>query len=260
MKRVTTTIEQEIARIQEEYTYRANCEAFAARYSLFNEATLLQLHSIERNLLALLKRHKFTELADKKILDIGCGTGMHLQRFLAYGAQPGNLAGIDLMPERIALAKQMNPAIDWRQGSAHELPYPDASFDLITLFVVFSSILNEPLRQRIADEIWRVRKPGGLILCYDFTYSNPRNPAVVGISRQHIRYLFQHPGAQFDFRRITLAPPLARFIAPRAYGLVSFLEQIKLLNTHIICSIKLDDKLSSGRVLPAFLRVPDSRD
>ncbi len=242
MERITITFEQELARIQKEYTCRASCEAFAARYSLFNEATLLQLHSIERNLLALLKQHRFTDLADKKILDIGCGTGMHLQRFLAYGAQAGNLVGIDLMPERVALARQKNPAIDWRQGSAHELPYPDASFDLITLFVVFSSILNEPLRQRIAAEIWRVRKPGGLILCYDFTYSNPRNPAVVGIPRRQIRHLFQHPGAQFDFRRITLAPPLARLIAPRAYGLANLLEQFKLLNTHMICSIKLDDK------------------
>lgn len=241
MEQVTTTIEQEIARIEEEYIYRASCGAFTTRYSLFNEAALLQLHSIERNVLALLKRHKCTALADKKILDIGCGTGMHIQRFLAYGAQPANLAGIDLMPERIAHAQQMNPAIDWRQGSAHELPYPDASFDLITLFVVFSSILSEPLRQRIANEIWRVRKPGGLILCYDFTYSNPRNPAVVGIPRQHIRHLFQRPGAQFDFRRLTLAPPVARFVAPRAYGLANLLEQIKLLNTHMLCSIKLDD-------------------
>lgn len=248
MKQVTTTIEQEIARIEEEYIYRASCRAFAARYSLFNEATLLQLHSIERNLLALLKRHKYTELADKKILDIGCGTGMHLQRFLAYGAQPGNLAGIDLMPERIAHAQRMNPSIDWRQGSAHELPYPDASFDLITLFVVFSSILNEPLRQRIADEIWRVRKPGGLILCYDFTYSNPRNPAVTGIPRQHIRHLFQHPGAQFDFRRLTLAPPVARFVAPRSRGLATALEYLKILNTHLLSIISLDEREYDDRV------------
>jgi ubiquinone/menaquinone biosynthesis C-methylase UbiE len=241
MQQTNRELEQEISRIQEEYKQRAATKAFAERYSFFNESVQLQLHRIERNLLTMLKRHQFTHLTDKKILDVGCGSDLQLQRFLTYGAKPCNLSGIDLMPERIEQAQQMNPSINWQVGSAHQLPYPDASFDLITLFVVFSSILSESLRQGIADEIWRVCRPGALILCYDFTYSNPRNPAVVGIPRWQIRQLFQRPGVQFDFRRITLAPPISRLIAPRAYVFANLLEQIKLFNTHMICSIKLDD-------------------
>src|SRR5712692_2841066 len=137
-------LEQELVRIQDEYKRRATSQELIDRYSLFNEATLLQSHSLERNLLALLKQHRFTRLADKKILDVGCGIGMQLQRFLAYGAKPNNLSGIDLMADRIEQARYLHPSIDWQVGSAHRLPYADASFDLITLSVVFSSILSQP--------------------------------------------------------------------------------------------------------------------
>ncbi|HZU68974.1 MAG TPA: methyltransferase domain-containing protein [Ktedonobacteraceae bacterium] len=235
-----TDVAQEIKRIRVEYQRRASSAELSGRYSLFNEAALLQSHSLERRLLALLKRHAFNDLGDKKILDIGCGMGMQLQRFTAYGAKPGNLSGIDLLNERIEMARSLNPAIDWRAGSAHQLPYPDASFDLVTLFVVFSSILNDELCEKIAGEVWRVLKPGGLILCYDFAYSNPRNPAVRGFSRRRILQLFNRPGASYTFRRLTLAPPIARIIAPRAYWLANMLEQLKFLNTHLLCVISLD--------------------
>jgi ubiquinone/menaquinone biosynthesis C-methylase UbiE len=239
MQPTKADLEQELVRIQSEYKRRATNQALAERYSLFNEATLLQSHSLERYLLALLKKHRFTNLADKKILDIGCGSGMQLQRFLAYGAKPINLAGIDLMRERIEQARQQNLSIDWQIGSAHNLPYPDASFDLVTLFVVFSSILNKSLRQSIAEEIWRVLKPGGLILYYDFAYSNPRNPAVEGISRRQIQQLFQQTEVHFDFRRVTLAPPISRLVAPHARWLASTLEHLKIFNTHLVGIISL---------------------
>ena len=243
MQKTQSNVEQELHRIQDEYTQRAASQLFPERYSLFNEATLLQTQGIERHTLALLKKHAFTSLADKKILDIGCGNGIPLQRFLSYGAMPQNLSGIDLLPARIEHAQRLNPAIDWRVASAHQLPYPDASFDLVTLSVVFSSILNRPLRRYVADEAWRVCKPNGLILYYDFMYSNPRNPAVEGISRQEMQHLFQRSGASFDMRKITLAPPLSRRIAPRASWLAFSLEQLQLLNTHLLCVISLNTRV-----------------
>ncbi len=240
MKKMQRDVERELYRIQDEYKQRATSQVFSERYSLFNEAALLQAQGIERNALALLKKHHFTQLADKKILDIGCGNGIPLQRFLAYGAVPHNLSGIDLLPARIEHAQSLNPTIDWQMGSAHQLPYPDASFDLVTLSVVFSSILNRPLRRYVADEAWRVCKPSGLILYYDFAYSNPQNSAVEGISRPEMQRLFKRPGACFDIRKVTLAPPLSRLLAPRAHWLASSLEYLHFLNTHLMCVISLD--------------------
>jgi ubiquinone/menaquinone biosynthesis C-methylase UbiE len=234
MEKQMTKIDQELSRLKSEYRWRDSGNIPADRYSHFNESTLLHSQSLERNLLALLRRHGCTDLHEKKILDVGCGTGGHLQRFLDYGAISTNLFGIDLMAHRIEQAKQRHPAINWQVGSAHRLPYKDANFDLVTSFVVFSSILDESLRRQIAREIWRVLKPGGLILLHDFIYSNPRNPAVQGISHRQILNLFEQPGANFDFRRITLAPPLSRIVAPRAYWLAFMLEHLKILNTHTI--------------------------
>jgi ubiquinone/menaquinone biosynthesis C-methylase UbiE len=240
MQQTETELEQELARIREEYRRRDTSQALRRHYSLFNEAILLQFQSQERSLLALLKQHQLTNLTDKKILDVGCGSGIQLQRFITYGALPTNLSGIDLMANRIEQARRLNPAIDWQVGSAHQLPYPDASFDVVTIFLVLSSILSTTVRQRIADEAWRVRKPSGLILCYDFAYSNPRNPAVQGVSRRQIRQLFTRPEAKFAFRQVVLAPPISRLVAPHAYWLAHTLEQLKFLNTHVISIISKD--------------------
>lgn len=240
MKQTEDNVGRELVRIQEEYHRRTTSKALIGRYSLFNEAALNMFHEVERNLLAMLKQHQFTNLANKNILDVGCGSGTQLGRFISYGAQPENLAGIDLLAERIELARSSYPSIDWRVGSAHQLPFPDASFNLVMLFTMFSSILDRSLRQSIADEIWRVRKPDGLILCYDFAFSNPRNPAVEGISRRELQLLFKRPGTRFDFRRVTLAPPISRLLARRASWLVNTLEQLKFLNTHLIGVIAED--------------------
>lgn len=240
LQKQATEVDVELIRLETEYRLRGSTKVPAGRYSLFNESALLQVHSQERSLLALLKRHDFTDLTEKKILDVGCGGGGSLRRFLEYGALPGNLSGIDLMAERIEHAQQLHPTIDWRVGSAHQLPYRDGSFDLVMSFVMFSSILKEALRQQIASEMWRVCKPGGLILIYDFSYDNPRNPAVQGMARKQIRQLFKRPGAKFDFLRITLAPPVARLVTPHSSWLAFTLEQFKLFNTHTIGIISLE--------------------
>jgi ubiquinone/menaquinone biosynthesis C-methylase UbiE len=212
VEQYTAELDLELARLEAEYKLRASNNLYAERYSYFNDATLFHIHSLERTLLMLLKQHKFAPLSEKKILDVGCGSGSHLRRFLDYGALPSNLSGIDLMAPRIEQAKRLHPGIDWRIGSAHCLPYADATFDLVMSFVVFSSILDDSLRQRIVDEMWRVRKPGGLLLLYDFMYSNPRNAAVLGVSRQKAMQLFHKPGVRFDFRRIILAPPVCNYL------------------------------------------------
>jgi ubiquinone/menaquinone biosynthesis C-methylase UbiE len=229
--------EDELNRIRTEYQLRTQAKAPAGRYGLFNEAALQHTHSVERELLLALKRHRFTRLADATVLDVGCGTGMQLRRFLDYGALPEHLTGIDLLPERIERARRLNPALNWVVASAHALPFADASLDMVTSSTLFSSILDETLQQRIAAEMLRVRKPGGLILCHDFTYSNPRNAAVRGLSRRRFARLFAQPGMALTWRRVTLAPPIARRLAPHARWLAMTLEQLRIFNTHMVAVV-----------------------
>ncbi len=206
----------EEARIRAEYARRAADPHLARLYSPFQPAALLHQQSIDRNLLALLKKHDLTELSAQRILEVGCGSGGQLRRFLEYGASPANLFGLDLLPDRIATARQLSPAINWQAGGADHLPYQDHYFDLVTVFVMFSSILEPALQRGIALEMRRVLKPGGRIVWYDFAFSNPRNPAVLGVPQPVVIKLFQAAGVRFDLRRITLAPPLARRVAPRS--------------------------------------------
>lgn len=69
-------------------------------------------------ILKLLDKYKMNPLADRKILDVGCGSGGELRRFIEYGASPENLFGIDLLPDRIKRAKELNPLIDFKCDNA----------------------------------------------------------------------------------------------------------------------------------------------
>jgi ubiquinone/menaquinone biosynthesis C-methylase UbiE len=61
----------------------------------------------ERRLLASLAQHDFASLSTKRVLEIGCGTGTWLREFLKRGAQPEQIEGIDLLPDRVAEAEVM---------------------------------------------------------------------------------------------------------------------------------------------------------
>jgi SAM-dependent methyltransferase len=219
----------EAARIRAAYAKRQG----GFRYSWFNPGHLLMAQQRERQLLALLRRRGFTALDTKKLLEIGCGTGYWLREFVKWGARPENVTGIDLLPDRVAEARRLSPAtlkIDC--GSAVNLDFPDATFDLVLQATAFTSILDARMKQRIASEMLRVLRGDGLILWYDYHVDNPWNPDVQGVKKPEIFRLF--PGCQFTLQRITLAPPLSRILAPYSWLLCCLLERIPLLCTHYL--------------------------
>lgn len=184
----------------------------------------------------LLKEGGAFPLGDESILDVGCGTGQWLGEFIQWGAQTSNLHGIDLLDERIACARTRLPESDLRAGDARHLPWPDNSFDLVTQFTVFSSILDAGVRRDIAKEMLRVLRPGGRILWYDCRWSNPTRAAVQGLSRADIRKLF--PNCAIDFAVATLVPPLSRVIARRSRVLASALESFRFTCSHLTAVVK----------------------
>jgi ubiquinone/menaquinone biosynthesis C-methylase UbiE len=92
------------------------------------------------------------------------------------------------------------------------------------------------MKQRIAKEMLRVLKPLGIILWYDFHMNNPRNPDVRGVKKKEIYELF--PDCDIRLKRVTLAPPLARAIAPYSWLACYILEKIPLLRTHYLGVIR----------------------
>jgi uncharacterized peroxidase-related enzyme len=66
-----------------------------------------------------------------RLLDIACGAGLAVELAAAVGA---TCAGIDASPRLIAVARDRTPHADLRAGDMHHLPWPDASFDVVTSF------------------------------------------------------------------------------------------------------------------------------
>lgn len=209
------------------------------RYSLLNPAALLALQERQRAMLRLFARLGWSDLSSRTLLEVGCGSGSNLLEFLLVGFMPENLAGIELLPERHAAARERLPApVALALGDATALELAPASRDVVFQATVFSSLLDDAFQQRLADVMWAAVKPGGGVLWYDFTVDNPRNPDVRGVPLARVRSLFRRGRVQA--RRITLAPPLARAATRVHPSLYTVLNALPALRTHVLCWIAKD--------------------
>jgi SAM-dependent methyltransferase len=225
----------EIERIKQAYARRDLLDN-GKLYTNFNPSALFLSQQRERALIKTLKRIGIDTLSNKRILDVGCGSGGVLREFVLYGASPENLYGIDLLPDRVESARKISPDIDLRCGNAEELPYEKELFDIVLLFTVLTSVFDPKMKKDIATEGLRVLKPDGVIIYYDYIYNNPDNPDVRGVGKKEILSLF--PDCTFDFTLTTLAPPITRAVAPYSWLLCHLLEKIPLLRTHYLVTIK----------------------
>jgi hypothetical protein len=81
----------------------------------------------------------------------------------------------------------------------------------VSAHTVFSSILDEDLRRDLAAEMWRVLRPGGWTMIFDFRYASPRNAHVRKVT--DVELLRFWPAAGRHYRTLVLAPPLGRTLA-----------------------------------------------
>jgi ubiquinone/menaquinone biosynthesis C-methylase UbiE len=96
-----------------------------------------------------------------RILDVGCGTGGNL----AWLSELGQVYGLDINPTALFFARQRAPQ-HLLEASGQAIPYPDGSFDLITVFdVLYHQWVADD--QQVLAELRRVLKPGGRLLVTD---------------------------------------------------------------------------------------------
>ncbi|NIZ10934.1 class I SAM-dependent methyltransferase [Pseudooceanicola sp. HF7] len=107
-------------------------------------------------------------IAGERVLDIGSGLG-GLARHLA--AEAGcRVTGLDLTPEFVSLAQELTDLtglaeqVDFKLGSALDLPFGAEVFDAVTSFHVAMNIAD---RAGMYREAARVLKPGGTLVIYD---------------------------------------------------------------------------------------------
>ena len=225
----------EVERIKEAYERRKTKDK-RGLYSYFNQGNLYIVQQRERALIDVLRQLEVKDLSDKRMLDVGCGSGGSLREFIKYGAKPENLYGIDLLWERIEKARQLSPSIDFRCGDASNLPYEGDFFDMVTQFTVFTSVLDSGMKEKIASEMLRVLKADGTIIWYDYYINNPWNPDVKGVKKKEIQKLF--PNCVLSLKRVTLAPPIVRTLVPFSALLCLLLEKIPFLRTHYLGTIR----------------------
>ena len=224
--------EREVQRLQAVYQEYQADEAVQARWSSANPGNRANDQARRQRLRRMLEEAGVFPLTDQRILDVGCGSGHVLAGLIEWGASAKRLYGVDLVAERIEAARRRLPEADFRQANAETLDFDDACFDLVFLFTVFTSILDETMARNVAQEVRRVLKPGGAVVWYDFRRDNPRNPHVRGVPRREIATLF--PGFEIRLHTVTLLPPLARHLGKLTPVLYPILTTFPLLRTHLL--------------------------
>jgi len=110
---------------------------------------------------------RYTRLAGSLVLDVGAGRAQFAQAFAAAGA---TYIALDVNERSVAEAKECVGTSLSVVGSGEQLPFTDATLD-----VAFASNVLEHVRQptRLLDELVRVTRPGGLVVC---AYTNWLSP------------------------------------------------------------------------------------
>lgn len=155
--------------------------------------------------------------AGEDVLDVACGTGNAAIRAAAAG---GRVVGVDLTPELFTAGRREAAAagvdIEWVEGDAEALPFPDGSFDVVlsTFGCMFA-----PRHQVAAAELARVLRPGGRLGVCAWTpegvqgdffrtlggYLPPApsfvQPPLLWGTEQHVREIFAGTGVRLEFER-----------------------------------------------------------
>ena len=235
MRQISKT-NKETEEVIKRYSKRASLIA-DNRYSMLNPSVWQAVQERQRALLQLLVKYPTKPLADLRVLEVGCGSGSNLLELLRMGFSPANLVGNELLPERSAAARLNLPEVsEVFAGDALQLPFESATFDIVYQSTVFSSLLDDNFQVQLANKMWSWLRPGGALLWYDFTYNNPGNVDVRGVTMDRIKQLF--PEGIIHSQRVTLAPPISRSVCEYHPILYNLFNTLPFLRTHVLCWIE----------------------
>jgi SAM-dependent methyltransferase len=120
---------------------------------------------------------------DQRVLDVACGTGILAREVMSRMGPDGHVTGIDPSPGMVAVAKRLAPTVEWREGVAESLPFPDQSFD--TVVSQFGLMFFSDRRQALR-EMLRVLVSGErlAVAVWDSLDNNPAYASAVALLEQ----------------------------------------------------------------------------
>lgn len=164
---------------------------------------------------------------DHSVLDVAGGTG-DVTFAVAREKHPAHIQCTDLVPEMLDVARMhmadgasCGVPVDFQVVDAQDMPFPDASFDVITMAY---GIRNMPDRPRALAEMHRVLRPGGSLVCLEF--STPPNRVWRALYNFYLKHLIPFWGGLITGDKdgfVYLAKSIRAF--PDQQGLAALMQE-----------------------------------
>ena len=172
----------------------------ARRYDLMNDLMSAGLHRAWKDALVTAvnpppkgRPGRLNEKSSDRpfaLLDLAGGTGDIAFRTVEAGGPNTRVTVCDINAEMLAVGREralehgLDDRVTFEQGNAEELPYPDKSFDCVTIAF---GIRNVPRIQKALGEAHRVLKHGGRFLCLEFSSVDvPGLDKIYDLYSQHV--------------------------------------------------------------------------
>jgi ubiquinone/menaquinone biosynthesis C-methylase UbiE len=221
-------IDRDAARVIAEYERRQHDRGLDLYYARIQKA-LHEADEIRHKRQAALLR-QVGRPGDMNVLDVGCGRGEDLAYLARHGWNGKKLVGVEIFSDSVIAARSRIPEASIIESNAARLPFPDGHFDAVMQTTVLSSVTSATVRGAIVSEMFRVVRPGGLVLSWDLK-SAGANPNLIGIDRREIGRLFSAHGPYPEIETATVSLAFASRLSPR---IVAALRRIPLTHVHLV--------------------------